>query len=187
MKVDMDEFWSEVSKQQEKNAFYPEAKTEIAEELGVSEFTINRYFKEHDLFQESKGFHSPQTFAVEEYPYTLNDAEKKFVRLCEVSPLVLDASGADFLTRNYLVEVKSTLNKSNFYKAYSQLKYAEEKLNTSKNKALVCEKVNIPEGKEAEVFRFIKVLDFEVYVMKDEDYRLQDSRLKLIESRDDLS
>jgi len=176
LKVSEEQFWRLISDSKSKNLLYPEVKDRIVEKLGVHESTAERYLDNHSLFQETKGCHRPKK--VEVRNAKLNSFEEKVTKEFEVE-YVLKSCGADFLTKESVIEAKSCLNKSNFYKAVSQLEYA---LNTNvvdngKDKVVVADGSKINDGKATECFRYIKKLDTEFYVMSTDSKKV---------SRDDL-
>lgn len=177
MRADEEEFWQLVAECQEENMFFSEAKRKIADEMGLYHETVRDYFNKHNIFQESKEFQRPKIVSLEENDKSLNETEKKVFKKFEDAK-ILNSYGADFLTEEYIIEVKKTLNKYNLPKAYMQLKYAEEKLQSDKELLVLAEDVDFPEGKVSEYYRYTKVLDMQIALL--------DSQIRFLNNRDDL-
>lgn len=177
MRADEDKFWQLVAECQEENQFFSEAKHKIADEMDLYHETVRDYFNKHNLFQESKEFQRPKIVSLNENNKSLNETEKKVFEQFE-NAKILNSYGADFITDEYIIEVKKTLNKYNLPKAYMQLKYAEEKLQSDKELLVLAESVDFPEGKVSEYYRYTKVLDMEIATF--------DSQIQFLDNRDDL-
>jgi len=170
-------FWQLVAECKEEKMVFTEAKEKIADEMDLYHETARNYLNEHNLFQDTKEFQKPKIVSLEENNHSLNETEKKTVQVFE-DIKVLNSYGADFITEKYIVEVKKTLNKYNFPKAYMQLQYADQKLNNEKDLIIVCGEAKMPEGKASEFYRYLRQLNVDVAEL--------DSKLNFIDKRDDL-